>query len=152
MRIRSIATACWIAALLLLASVATSAQWVMVGRKVVGKISRLTQPQDAKSPGYDAATVVLEADASKVYSTAADLIQKNPSVTVTKKDDANRDIAFSQGDWSSEMRVTELGDHVCQILIVSGAPPGKSSGTPFVLDAVKRVCDQFGVKYTLDPP
>ena len=136
--------------LLLLASTAANAQWVMVGRKVVGKVSSLAHPRDAKNPGYGAATVILEADAGKVYSTAVDLLKNNPKMTITKKDDAKYTVAFQQGDWASELQVTELGDHLCQLLIVSGAGPGEASGTSAVLDAVKRICDRLGVKYTLD--
>lgn len=148
----SVTRALQIALVLTLASTAASAQWVLVGRKVVGRISSLTQPRDAKTPGYDAATVVLDADAQKVYSTAVDLLQKNPSITITKKDDAKLDVAFRQGDWAAELRVTELGEKLSQILIVSGAAPGEPSGTAVVVDAVKRVCDGLGVQYTLDPP
>lgn len=146
----SIARAFQFAVLFALASTVVNAQWVMVGRKVVGRISSLTQPRDAKSAGYDAATVVLDADAGKVYSTAVGLLEKNPKVVVTKKDDAKLTIAFKQGDWASEMRITEFGDHISQLLIVSGAGPGEASGTSVVLEAVKRVCDQLGVKYTVD--
>jgi hypothetical protein len=147
---KSIARACTLVVLFAAVSTAASAQWVMVGRKVVGKISSLTQPRDAKSPGYDAAAVILDADAGKAYSTAVGLLQKNPSITITKKDDSKLSVAFKQGDWSSELRITDLGDHLCQLLIVSGAGPGESSGTSAVLEAVKRVCDQLGVKYTVE--
>lgn len=142
--------ACWIAVLLALGSTAANAQWVMVGRKVLGKISSLAQPRDAKTPGYGAATVILEADAGKVYTAAVELLQKNPKMTISKKDDAEQTVAFRQGDWTAEIKVTELGDHLCQLLIVAGAGPGESSGTSIVLDAVKRVCDQMGVKYILE--
>ncbi len=152
LRKRSILRTCQIALLCLAAATAADAQWVLVGRKVVGKITSLSQPRDSKKPGYDAATVVLAADAAKVFSTAAGLLQKNPSIVITSKDDAKRTIAFKQGDWSSEIRVSELGEHVSQLLIVSGAGPGEAGGTSVVLDAVKRVCDELGVKYSLDPP
>ena len=141
---------CLVAVLLVLVSTAASAQWVMVGRKVVGKITSLTQPKDAKSPGYDVATVVLDADASKVYSTAVDLLSKNPKMTITSRDDAKRRVAFTMGDLSAELQITELGDHLSQLLIASGAAPGQVSGTSTVLDATKRICDRLGVKYTVD--
>ncbi len=136
--------------LLVLLSTTASAQWVMVGRKVVGKITTLTQPRDATNPGYDAATVILDADAAKVYSTAVTLLQANPQMTVTKKDDAKLTVAFKHGDWAAELRVSSLGEHLAQLLIVSGAGPGQSSGTSAVLDAVKRICDQLGVKYEVE--
>ncbi len=141
-----------LAILLLAVSTVVSAQWVMVGRKVVGKITSVTQPRTANNPGYDAATVILDAEAGKVFSTAVGLLQKNPNIAITKKDDAKLTVAFKQGEWAAEMRVTVLGDHLSQILIVSSAGPGEVSGTPVVLDAVKRVCDQLGVKYSIDSP
>jgi hypothetical protein len=141
---------CGLAVLCFLASTMMHAQWVMVGRKVVGKVSTLVQPRDAKNPGYDAATVILEADAGKVYSTALDLLKNNLKMAITKKDEARRTVGFRQGDWAAELQVTELGDHLCQLMIVAGAGPGDKSGTSVVLDAVKRICDNLGVKYTLE--
>jgi hypothetical protein len=141
-----------LAVLLLVGSTAAGAQWVAVGRKVVGRITSVAQPRDAKNPGYDAATVILDADAGKVFSTAVGLLQKNPNIAITKKDDAKLTVAFKQGDWASEMKITSLGDHLSQMLIVSSAGPGEVSGTSAVLDAVRRVCDQLGVKYSLESP
>jgi hypothetical protein len=135
----------------LLTATAASAQWVAVGRKVVGRITSVAQPRDSKNPGHDAATVILDADAGKVFSTAVSLLQKNANVVITKKDDTKRTISFKQGDWTAEMRVTELGEHLSQLLVISGSGPGEASGTSVVLEAVKRVCDQLGVKYSLDP-
>lgn len=139
-----------LAVLVLMASTAASAQWVMVGRKVVGKISNLAQPRDAKTVGYEAATVILEADAAKVYATAFDLLSKNTKLAITKRDDAKRSLAFRQGDWVTELQVSELGDHLCQLLIMASAGPGEGAGTGPTLDALKRICDEMGVKYTLE--
>lgn len=143
---------CYFAVLCMVASTLVSAQWVLVGRKVVGKITSVAKQQDTKSAGYDAATVILDADAGKVFSTAVSLLQKNPSIAITKKDDTKLAIAFKKGDWAAEIRITTLGDHLSQLLIVSGAAPSETPGTSEVLDAVKRVCDQLGVKYSLDSP
>jgi hypothetical protein len=140
------------AILLLVVSTVVSAQWVMVGRKVVGRITSVTQPRTASAPGCDAATVILDAEAGKVFSTAVGLLQKNPNIAITRKDDAKLTVAFRQGDWASEVKVTSLGDHLSQMLIVSSAGPGDASGTSAVLDAVRRVCGQLGVKYSLDSP
>jgi hypothetical protein len=141
---------CGLAVLCLVAATTASAQWVFVAKKVVGKVSNLTKPRDAKNPGYDAATVILEADAAKVYSTALDLLKNNPKMEITKKDDAKRTVGFRQDDWGAQLQVTELGDHLCQLMIVAGTGPGETSGTSVVLDAVKRICDQLGVKYILE--
>jgi hypothetical protein len=140
------------AILLLVGSTAVSAQWVMVGRKVIGRITSVAQPRTANNPGYDAATVILDAEAGKVFTTAVGLLQKNPNIAITKKDDAGLTVAFKQGDWASEMKITVIGDHLSQMLIVSSAGPGEVSGTSAVLDAVRRVCDQLGVKYSIESP
>lgn len=140
----------YLAILCMVVSTVVSAQWVAVGRKVVGKITSVTQQQDTKSPGCDAATVILDADAGKVFSTAVSLLQKNPNIVITKKDDTKLAIAFKKGDWASEIRITKLGDHLSQLLIVSGAAPSETRGTSEVLDAVQHVCDQLGVKYSFD--
>lgn len=113
--------------IVVLAALATAtpanAQWVFVGRKVVGKVTSLTQSRDAKTPGVEAATVILEADAGKVYEAAVDIVGKNPKLSLLKKDDARLTLSFRQGDWTLQLSVAELGDHVCQLLIVSGAGP-----------------------------
>ena len=102
----------------LVAATGANAQFVALGRKVVGKITTVTQPRDSKSPGCDAATVILDADAGKVFSTAVSLLQKNPDITITKMDQVKRTVGFKQADWTLEMRVTELGDKLSQLLIV----------------------------------
>jgi hypothetical protein len=145
-----IARGCGFALLLLAVSTTASAQWIAVGRKVVGKITTVTQPHDSKSGGYDAATVILDADAGKVYATALDLLKKNAEMTVLKKDDAKLTVAFKRGDQAAQLRITSLGDKLCQLLIVSNAAPGDPGGTPAIVDAVKRICDKLGVKYQVE--
>jgi len=79
----------FLATFILLSGVA-NAQWVFVGRKALGKIKQITgeategassQPADASKnvpqQGYDAATVILEAPADKVYSTTVRVLQAN---------------------------------------------------------------------------
>ncbi len=150
MKRRSPCPAFLLCLIFLFLSTAASAQWVAVGRKVVGKISTLTQGQSPKNAGYDVATVFLDAEAGKVYSTAVSLLQKNPKMTITRKDDTQRTIEFTDGEHTAGIRITEMGDHLSQLLIASAGGPGAPSGTSIVLDAVKRVCEQLGVKYTID--
>jgi hypothetical protein len=138
------------ALLLLAVCTAASAQWIAVGRKVVGKITTVTQPHDSKGGGYDAATVILDADAAKVYSTALDLLKKNAEMTLLKKDDAKLTLAFKRGDHAAQLRITSLGDKLCQLLIVSNAAPADPGGTPAIVDAVKRICEKLGVKFEVE--
>jgi hypothetical protein len=71
---------------LLLAATSASAQWVMVARAVSGRVQQMSH-KPANGPGYDVATVVLEAKADKVYATALRSLKAHPGLTVTKSDD-----------------------------------------------------------------
>ncbi len=147
---RSILRISLLAGLVLAVSTAAGAQWIAVGRKVVGKVTTAIQPRDERTGGYGAATVILNADAAKVFSTAVDLIQKNKSLLITQRDDGKLSLTFRQGDWTTQLRVTSLGDKVTQLLLVSGAGPGDTSNTSAVVDHVTQVCDKLGVQYTVD--
>ena len=83
-------------ALSVLFSGIANAQWVYVGRKALGKVKQLTseaqtaisnhsKPGRRMSPqqGYDAATVLLEAPANKVYSAAINIMQTNKDIRIT---------------------------------------------------------------------
>ena len=136
---------CLVFALLSTVSAMADAQWVMIGRKVIGRVTTLAKEHDDKNPGYEVASVILDADAGKVYATAVGLLEKNTTIAVAAKDDTRLYVAFTQGDLAVELRVTELGDKLSQLMIVSAKGHGKKGeGTSVVLDAVKRVCDELG--------
>ena len=131
---------------LLLSGIA-SAQWVYVGRKALGKVRQFTSEMEMKNsqqPGYDVATVLLEARADKVYSTAVTLLQTHKDWRITRKDDKSRTIEFSDGKLSAGLQINRLEDNLCQLLIVSTGTPGKTDTTSLVLNAVLRVCKEMG--------
>src|SRR5512139_215476 len=126
------------------------AQWVFLGRKALGVINTLSnQGREKAGQGYDVATVLLEADADKVYSTAVDLLKGNPNVTINYREDAGREIEFTDGKILAGMKVSKLEDNLSQILISSTVTPGKSSSTSFVMEKVFQVCEKMGVHCTL---
>jgi len=136
-------------ALLCYTSVA-EAQWVLLGRKALGAINSLTsQGREREGQGYDVATVLLEADADKVYSTAVELLKGNPNVTINYREDAGRVIDFTDGKLVVGMKVSKLDDHVSQLLISSVVTSGKPSGASFVVEKVFQVCEKMGVQCTL---
>ena len=131
---------------LLLSGIA-SAQWVYVGRKALGKVRQFTsemEMKDSQQPGYDVATVLLEARAEKVYSTAVTMLQTHKDWRITRKDDKSRTIEFSDGKLSAGLQINRLEDNLCQLLIVSTGTPGKTDTTSLVLNAVLRVCKEMG--------
>jgi hypothetical protein len=131
---------------LLLSGIA-NAQWVYVGRKALGKVRQFTsemEMKDSQQPGYDVATVLLEARADKVYSTAVMMLQTHKDWRITRKDDKSRTIEFSDGKLSAGLQINRLEDNLCQLLIVSTGTPGKTDTTSLVLNAVLRVCKEMG--------
>jgi len=151
--IRSIAF--FVAMFIFLSGVA-SAQWVFVGRKALGKVKQLTSEATDSGPsqhaeasrnippqGYDAATVLLEAPADKVYNTAVRTLETNKNVRISKKDDRALSLEFIDGGIAAGMQITSLSEKVSQILVVSTSS-GKS-GTSIVLNGILRVCREMGV-------
>ena len=137
--------ALFLAVSLFLSGVA-NAQWVYVGRKALGKVRQLTgEIKGSQQPGYDVATVLLEAHPDKVYSTAVTLLQGNKDLRITRKDDKSRTVEFSDGRLSAGMQINRLEDNLCQLLIVSTGTSGKTDTTSLVLSAVLRVCKEMGV-------
>jgi hypothetical protein len=122
------------------------AQWVYVGRKAVGKVRQLTsEATSGQQSGYDAATVLLDARADKVYSTAVDLLQANKDYRITRKDDGARTVEFTDGKRIAGIQISPLEDHLCQMLIVSTGTSSTAETTSLVLNAVLRVCKEMGV-------
>ena len=138
------------AVLLLLSSSVAQAQWVFVARRALKTINSIAGQVQSASPGpgqgqaVDAATVLLEADADKVYATAVKLVKENPELQVLWQDDPRRALAFSKGDQSASMKVNRLDDNLCQILVAESY--GKPGGTSLVVERIMRVCQQMGVE------
>jgi len=59
------------------------AQWVFLARRAVGRIHHMAEgTQPGGRPGYDFATVILDAPADKVFATALAMARKNTAVRV----------------------------------------------------------------------
>ncbi len=129
---------------------AAQAQWVFLGRKAMGVVNRLVSPAlEKQGQGYDVATVLLEADADKVYGTAIDLLKDNPHLTITHRDDPSRTVEFTDGKIQVGLKVSRLEDKISHLLIGSTMTPGTPSSTPPVVDKVFQVCEKMGVHCTL---
>jgi hypothetical protein len=120
-----------------------NAQWVFVARKVLGRVEQLSQSSKEGKPGYDFASVVLDAPAARVYATAVDLIRKNRNVRITFEDAARRRIDVAEGDRTASLSVTLLSDKISQLMIAGTAGPGEDSTSSRVLAAVLRVCREM---------
>jgi len=96
------------------------AQWVLVGRKAVGKVRQMTsEATSSQQSAYDVATVLLEARADKVYSKAVDMFQAQKAWRITRKDERDLLIEFRVGKVCAVIQISPLEDHLFQLLIVS---------------------------------
>ncbi|MCL5022669.1 MAG: hypothetical protein M1497_04775 [Nitrospirae bacterium] len=132
-----------ILAVSLLCGAAAEAQWVFLGRKALGAVQRFT------SKSHDTVSVLLEAEADKVYSTAVALLADKQDVRITYRDDRTRTVEFTDGRQSVGMKVSRLEERLSQLLISSDAVSSKSDGPSLVLDGVFRVCREMGVHCSL---
>ncbi len=130
---------------------AADAQWVFLARQGVKVIQSVTNQLQTPSPGQgaEAATVLLDAAADKVYATAVKLLRENPETQVLWQDDGKLAIGFAKGDQSASMKITSLNDHLSQILVAS--TPGKSGGTALVVEGILRVCQRLDVACSHNP-
>ena len=91
---------------MLFTAVAAQAQWVMVAKAVSGRVQRMSN-NSSNGAGYDVATVVLMANADKVYQTALTSLKTNhPEVTITSSDARKHEIKFSKGAQIASMQAT----------------------------------------------
>ena len=132
----------------LLSALNAQAQWVMVARAVAGRIERMTN-KPSNGSGYDVATVVLKANASKVYQTALQVMETRPDITITSKDEHELQIKFSKGHQVASLQATSLGDNVSQLVVASSLSDAGDDGTTIVVDEIMKVCEQMNVPCTL---
>jgi hypothetical protein len=121
-----------------------SAQWVMVAKKVSGRVQQMSH-KPAAGAGYDVATVVLEAKADKVYATALSSLKAHPGITVTKNSDQQRKIDFTNGQQDASLQATPLGDKLTQLVIASNLTAAQPSATSLVVQGVLKVCAELKV-------
>jgi hypothetical protein len=134
------------AILVILSARPSDAQWVFLARQGVKIINSLTSPSQSpgQAQGAEAATVILDANADKVYNAAVKLLRENPDFKILWQEDAKRSIGFSKGEQAASMKVSSLNDNLSQILVAS--TPGKPSGTSLVVEGILRVCKQMDVE------
>ena len=137
-----------ISGVMLFSTVAAQAQWVMVARAVSGQVQRMSN-KSSNGAGYDVATVVLMANADKVYQTALTSLKTNhPDVTINSSDAKKHEIKFSKGDQIASMQATPLGKDLTQLVVASNLI-GTPDATSVVVEGVMKVCKQMNVVCTL---
>ena len=131
-----------------LGAITAQAQWVMVARAVAGRVQQMSD-RSKDGSGFDVATVVLEANADKVYQTAIKNLSARTDLKITSQDARKRLVQFSNGPQIASLQATPLGDKITQLVIASNlAPP--PDATSLVVQGVLRVCKEMNVNCTLE--
>jgi hypothetical protein len=119
------------------------AQAVFVARKAAQRIHHLREGGVGGQPGYDFASVVLEAPAERVFAVALEHAQKNRAVRVLSVDPGARRLQVGEGERTATLNVVELNDQVSQLLIAGRSLPGEEAASSRVVAAVLRVCAEL---------
>ena len=130
----------------ILGALSASAQWVMVARAVSGQIQQMSHKGQNGSGGYDVATVMLEANADKVYSTALASLKAHEGIKVTKSDAKKRLIEFTNGTQYASLQAMPFADKLSQLIIASNLNDAQPDATSLVVQGVLRVCKEMNVK------
>src|SRR5271169_2736611 len=118
---RRLTLACLAMALTLSAGSA-QAQWVMVARAVAGRVQQMSD-RSKDGSGFDVATVVLEANADKVYQTAIKNLSARSDLKITQQDARRRLVQFTNGPQIASLQATPLGEKITQLVIASSLGP-----------------------------
>jgi hypothetical protein len=131
--------------------VVAEAQAVFIARKAVQRIHRMTEGGSNGQPGYDFATVVLEAPADKVFAVALERARNNRAVRIVMADAAARRLQIAQGDRMATLNVVEMGDGLSQLMIAGRTRAGEEAASSDVVAAVMRVCAELKKTCELAP-
>jgi hypothetical protein len=135
---------------LLLITVASQAQWVAVAHAVSGRIQQMQQKNANGPGGYDVATVVIEANAQKVYETALQRLQAHSAeVKVVEQNAKKRMVAFTNGRQTASLQANPLGDKLTQLVVASTLDPAQPSATSLVVESIQNVCAELKVECNL---
>ena len=138
-------------AFLLLMTVASQAQWVAVARAVSGRIQQMEQKSANGTGGYDVATVVIEANAQKVYETALQRLQAHSAeVKLIDQNARKRIVAFTNGGVTASLQANPLGDKLTQLVVASTLDPAQPNATSLVVKSIQNVCAELKVECTLE--
>ena len=128
-------------------AVNVQAQWVMVARAVAGRVQQMSD-RSKDGSGFDVATVVLEANADKVYQTAIKNLSARTDLKITQQDAKKRVVQFTNGQQIASLQATPLGDKITQLVIASNLGP-QPDPTSLVVQGVLHVCKDMNVECTL---
>ena len=138
----------WIMLALTMGASGAQAQWVMVARAVAGRVQQMSD-RSKDGSGFDVATVVLEANADKVYQTAIKNLSARTDLKITGQDARRRTVQFTNGTQVASLQATPLSDKITQLVIASNLMPAPGTNSA-VVEGVLKVCKEMNVECTLE--
>ena len=121
------------------ASSTAFAQWVTIARKSMGAIHNI------QNEHADIATVLLEAPADKVYSTAIKAINVAKKVKLGKSDEASRTVSFSEGRRLVTLKVSRVDESLSMLTVTAAGSVAGMGNASGVVGHVLDVCREMGV-------
>jgi hypothetical protein len=125
--------------ILLLCPSVAPAQAIFLARKALGLVSHIVD----QGQGHETASVLLEADATKVFEAAERIIREKPENEILSKNAAERSLSFRHGGRAISLKVTRLQDDLAQILVVSSGG-NTQQDTDYVVNGILRICKEVG--------
>ena len=139
------------AGMTLLLTVSAQAQWVAVAHAVSGRIQQMQQKNANGPGGYDVATVVIEANAQKVYETAVQRLQAHAAeVKVIEQNPRKRMVAFTNGTQTASLQANPLSETITQLVVASTLDPAQTSATSLVVKSIQHVCSELKVECSVE--
>ena len=130
----------------LLATSIAEAQWVLLARRAVGRVEQMSQQQENNGASYDAAAVMLEAPADKVFAAVMRGLGNRKDLKITKEDAGQGLVQFTNGQQIAGIKVSSLGDNLSHLLVTSAHSGQQQNAAALVSDSVLRVCKEMNVE------
>ena len=130
----------------LLAASLAEAQWVLLARRAVGRVEQMSQQQENNGASYDAAAVMLEAPADKVFAAVMRGLGNRKDLRITREDAGQGLVQFTNGQQIAGIKVSSLGDNLSHLLITSAHSGQQQNAAALVSDSVLRVCREMNVE------
>jgi hypothetical protein len=125
---------------LLVPIAAAQAQWVFLARHAAQRIHHMREGAVGGQPGYDFATVILEAPAARVFEVALEHAKANRALRILMVNPTERRLQVAEGDRTATLNVIELNEQVSELVIAGTERPGEDPTASRVVQAVMRVC------------
>jgi hypothetical protein len=127
-------------ALVMTALPPAQAQWVFVAKKVLGRVNQMTTEPEGTNPGFAMASVIVGADAKRVFQVVSTQLHANPALRVLNESSNTGKVNFARGGQSAGISVVALNPTTAQMTIAASIAPNQTSPMPELIAAVQRVC------------